>query len=207
MEARDINIANKIKEDLLQNTTSLDTLVSHHNNHSDEYYSIVNYFIDTKTELHTSIFSKILAISLQFNEKQMSIKLLNSELYKFSEILRACVILDTRREIAQLKEKFKRLEDSTKKTDITRRINNLMMSCNPNLGFSLTRSKIKIIVDNWVKQIPAKTLEFYALSYDLTPWKELTNLQKKVISNLSGFWNMHTEKMRQLHQLYTPAKT
>jgi hypothetical protein len=42
--------------------------------------------------------------------------------------------------------------------------------------FSLTKSKIKTIIDNWVKKIPKDKLEFYAMMYEMDQWKNLANL-------------------------------
>lgn len=173
-----MDIKSTIRDKLIDCDTQLDTLVSYFDNNKLEFCEVIINFVNSNTQLHSSMFAKILACMLGKNCNPMTQLLLNSQLYKLPEILKTCEILDSRRLLAQLEKKLGTLSEKNKKMrgKIQSQINNTKQ-LNPSFfEFSLTKSKIKVITNNWVNKIPKDKLEFYALAYELDPWKNLANL-------------------------------
>lgn len=185
-----IELKNTIRDKLVDCDTQLDTFVSYFENNKLEFCEIVINLVESNTILHSSILARILACMLGKNCKPMAVLLLNSPLYKLPEILKTCEILDSRRFLAQLNKKMHSLsEKNTKKRGkIQSQINNLMQLNSKYFDFSLTSSKIKVIVDNWIKKIPADKLEFYAMTYELDTWKNLANLLHLKASDFQLDW-------------------
>lgn len=175
-----MDIKNTIRDKLVECDTQLDTLVCYFESNKLDFCEVIINFINSNTQLHSSMFAKILACMMGKNCKPMTLLLLNSQSYKLPEILKTCEILDSRRLLTQLEKKIKNLPITVKNKKkigkIQTQINNIKQLNASFYEFSLTSSKINLIKEHWIKKIPADKLEFYALTYDLEPWKNLANL-------------------------------
>lgn len=172
------DLRNTIRDKLVDCDTQLNTFVSYFENNKIEFCEIVTNFIELNTILHSSVLARILACALGKNDKELAIRLLNSSLYKLPEVLKTCEILDSRRYLAQLNKQINSVGQtkSKKRGKFQSEINNLMQLNSSYFEFSLTKSKIKTIIYNWVKKIPKDKLEFYAMTYEMDQWKNLANL-------------------------------
>jgi hypothetical protein len=135
-------------------------------------YAIYKKYINVK--ILSSNLIKMLVIALQNNDKPFCKKLLEFDKndkcrYGLSEILKVCEILDSNRYSKKRKKKINFNED---------------------YKFSLTSSKIKFIINNWIKKIPANILEYYALYYPTNKWKKLIKLLHPKKTDFALNWFM-----------------
>lgn len=160
---------------------------------------LLGFLNDESTVLSSSTIAKCLACALamatETHNHTYVEKILRSRSVKLPEVLKACEILDSGRYHRQLLKKRAQLKNKKKISKLDQQIHNLKV-LNDGLGgevalalnFSLTSSKIKIIREHWVKQIPQDKLEFYALMYELSSWKKLADLMHLKGSDFTVGW-------------------
>ncbi|KKM21230.1 hypothetical protein LCGC14_1637540 [marine sediment metagenome] len=119
--------------------------------------------------------ARILAAALMRNDTELCKFLLNHYKYDLPTVLKTCQILDSRRLVNQLERKTPRIKSKRKLSAHNSIISNLK-SLNEGLEVSLTKSKSKVIITEWINKLSAADLEMLALQYPKGQWRKLTDL-------------------------------
>jgi len=100
-----------------------------------------------------------------------------ADVFGIPEVLRACKMLDSNRQIRQKKKQLAKLEAQNARAAKLRRLKNDIKSLEAEAtpDASLSGSLIKQIKGN-IRKIPAAKLDFFALQMPTGPWKELCDL-------------------------------
>jgi hypothetical protein len=159
--------------------TKLETFLAQQRFNGEKYWTELFSLLDSHANLPSIILSKVLACALSINDNLHAKRLVENQMYRLPEVLKACEILDSRRKIAELTRKIDKItKQGAKGSKIGKLKTKLDYSTklNETNTFSLTKSKINFIKKHWVRKISKENLEFYALSYELGYWKQLADL-------------------------------
>lgn len=123
--------------------TTADTFMAHQRFNRDQYYKQLYLLLDAKSNIPSINLARILACTLGSNDNININKLLTKEKYKLPEILKACEILDSRRQIIAFENRINKLNlnKNTKKYKTNKIVVKLdyMKTINELPLFSLTR--------------------------------------------------------------------
>lgn len=181
---------NKVKK-LFTEDSSIEEHISYRRFNNDIYWYALENIFEKKIELNTCTYSKILAISIQNKEKEKVEYLCKKDEYKLIEILRCCEILDSKRAITLLNKKLHMLTKNNARSKKINKIKSLISNketINEGCQFSLSASKIKMIINYWIKNIDEEKLKFYAISYGTKYWKFLIDLLHTKPSHFKLSW-------------------
>jgi hypothetical protein len=95
--------------------------------------------------------------------------------YTMPEVLKACEILDSRRNIAALNKKLEKVKNKNKISKIKSIIANTS-NLQEDLHLSLSKRKIELIKIYWIRKLTATELENYTIQYPPWYWKRLIDL-------------------------------
>ena len=155
------------------------TLTEHYSAQQNQYQdyrsALVLLTFNYHVELSLIKRARILAAALMRNDTDLVAFLLNKCNYDLSQVLKACQILDSRRLATQMERKTPRIKNRRKLSMHKSIISNLH-ALNEGLEVSLTKSKSRVIIKEWINKISPDQLQVLALEYPKGVWRKLLDL-------------------------------
>ena len=157
-----------------------DSTLPEHYKAQDEHYQEYRthlVLLTFKYHIDQSIIKKarILAAALLRNDTDLASFLLNKCNYDLAMVLKACQILDSRRLANQMEKVIPRIKNKRKLATRKSIIFNLQAH-NEGLEVSLTKSKAKVIITEWIRKLTPEQLEVMAVEYPKGMWRKLLDL-------------------------------
>ena len=134
-----------------------------------------NYLLYSK-EIFESLENKNKAYIVSTLLQNLNKKFVTELPLDIDEVLTACEILDSKRNIKNINSKLEKINIDCKKYEQLKKIKENFEKISENNNFTLTLSKIKIL-KNWIKKIPEEKLIYQCLFPEkISKWKKISQI-------------------------------
>jgi hypothetical protein len=173
--------AHRLKNFFLQENMSFMQHFQEQQHNYPMYASVLLLLLHSKVALSTNAKSRCLAACWAHGRRALAEHLLSlTDVFQFTEVLRAVKTLDAPRRLREFEKKLQRLErQGTAKARVLGRVRNRINDLRTEVGQGQDTSCSGALcrqVQRWIAALPVEKLEFFALQMPKEPWQELSDI-------------------------------